>query len=346
MCQPPPPGWPVGDPAAGHGDPQPWRQPPPPWQQPPPWQPPPGPQSQIPRPPKLGCVPLRPLGVGDILDGSIQIIRRNPRVMLGVAAIVAVIQATITGVVQFLLYRQLDQARFASADGGGSPAAVLDPLGRGLGLVFSSLMVATLFGAIVTGVLAPAITEDVLGRTLGLGETWNRARARIWPLLGLAAFTTVLETLGLIPCLVLGLWLWGRWAVAVPALMVEGNSIRGALGRSRQLVNGSFWRVWGIRALGFFLVAFISQLVTLPFAVLGAVIGGGTISDLFGPGSSGVPVVLLLATSAGSIVSLTLTAPIKAAIDALLYVDLRMRKEGLDLVLQQQVARHPFTAMP
>ena len=35
----------------------------------------------------------------------------------------------------------------------------------------------------------------------------------------------------------------------------------------------------------------------------------------------------------------TFTAPVQAAIDSLLYVDLRMRKEGLDLVLQQQVAR-------
>ena len=61
----------------------------------------------------------------------------------------------------------------------------------------------------------------------------------------------VLEVLGLALCLAPGIWLWGIWAVAVPALIIENRSIGGALGRSRALVRGTFWRVWGIRALGF-----------------------------------------------------------------------------------------------
>jgi hypothetical protein len=46
----------------------------------------------------------------------------------------------------------------------------------------------------------------------------------------------------------------------------------------------------------------------------------------------------------------TFTAPVRAGIDALLYVDLRMRKEGMDIALQQaasqRAAAPPATQPP
>ena len=77
--------------------------------------------------------------------------------------------------------------------------------------------------------LTVAITEDIVGRIVTVGEVWARTRRRIWPLLGLSVTITCCEFLGLIPCLVLGVWLWGIWAVAVPAFMVEGTTVRGSL---------------------------------------------------------------------------------------------------------------------
>jgi hypothetical protein len=41
------------------------------------------------------------------------------------------------------------------------------------------------------------------------------------------------------------------------------------------------------------------------------------------------------------VLSATLTEPVRAGIDALLYVDLRMRREGLDIVLQQAARAAP-----
>ena len=99
---PDPPGWPGWD-QPGYGQPGPgqpgYRQPrpgPPGYGQPPP--------GQWPRfseaAPKPGVIPLRPLGVGEILDGAFASIRRNPKAILGLAAVVmtisAVISATIT----------------------------------------------------------------------------------------------------------------------------------------------------------------------------------------------------------------------------------------------------------
>jgi hypothetical protein len=168
---------------------------------------------------------------------------------------------------------------------------------------------------------------------LTIGQAWQRAKPRIWALFGLSLTITLLEALGLIPCLVIGVWLWGIWAVAVPAMMVEGTSVGGSLSRSRQLVQGTFWRVWGIRALGTLLVTIVADLISAPFTVVGLLVGG------FHLGQTHLSGTLILFTAIGSMIAGTITAPVRAAIDALLYVDLRMRKEGLDLVLQQRAAQ-------
>jgi hypothetical protein len=69
-------------------------------------------------------------------------------------------------------------------------------------------------------------------------------------------------------------------------------------------------------------------------------VSGRSFGDLFGSGAdSAVPASYVLITALGSVLSLTITAPVRAAIDALLYVDLRMRKEGLDIVLQQAASQ-------
>ncbi|HSY15210.1 MAG TPA: hypothetical protein VK816_04420 [Jatrophihabitantaceae bacterium] len=317
MGHPLPPGWQSRPPG--------WRAEPTNWQsQPPGW--PPGtygtPFVEAPRP---GCVPLRPLGLGDILDGSFRMLRRNPRATLGLSALVGVIQVAISTAIQIFTLDRLGQVRVASA---GDPTAQTN-LGPVIGGEISGLagvIVSLLLGAVLTGMLTHVITQDVLGVRVSFGAAWAKVRPRMWALIGLALASGILEALGLIPCLTVGIWLWGIWAVAVPALIVEECGVRKALGRSRQLVSGTFWRVWGIRALGAVMVTAASSVVSAPFAVARLSVSGTT---------GHVPLILVLLTAVATLVVTTFTAPIRAGIDALLYVDLRMRKEGLDIVLRQ-----------
>jgi hypothetical protein len=256
-------------------------------------------------------VPLRPLGLADILDGSLRVMRRNPRAMFVPSAVLAVAQVAAIAGLQLSAYRSLS-------------AVQLELIG--------TFVLSAVLGTVLSGLLSLVVTQDVLGVRITARDGLTRLRGRVWALVGLAVAVTVLQTLALLPLLVLGVWLWGLWAVAVPALVVERCTIRGALGRSRRLVAGLWWRVWGIRALGFLLAGLLSLVVSLPFLVLASVVTGtGVLPDA----GSGTPVVHLLIVSLGSVLAATLTAPIRAGIDALLYVDLRMRREGLDIVLQQ-----------
>jgi hypothetical protein len=263
--------------------------------------------------------------VGDILDGAFRATRRNPRVMLGLSAGFAVVQVVVTTATSLLVFHDI-----GDATGSGGGLGIGTALGND-GLQLFALFMTMLLGGVLTGMLSLVVTQDVLGRRMDLAQVWAQTRPRVGTLLGLAVVTSFLSFLGLIACIVTGVWLWGIWAVAIPAGMVERTTVGGALRRSRQLVAGTFWRVWGIRALGWLVLQVVAALISLPFLVLAFVAGGGL--DAFtGPG--GTPVAFLLIVGLGSLIGATLTAPIRAGVDALLYVDLRMRKEGLDIALQ------------
>lgn len=262
--------------------------------------------------PRQGCVPLRPLGVAEILDGSFRAIRRNPAAMFAPAAVLAVVRVAATAGLQLGGYRFLN-------------SVALQLLG--------TFVIGAVLGTVLSGLLAAVVTQDVLGVRITARQALTRLRGRIWALLGLAVVSTVLETLGLIVLAVPGIWLWGLWAVAVPAMVVERTTIRGALARSRQLVTGMWWRVWGIRALAYLLASLLGIVVSVPFLALASAVTGS--GGLLTSSASGSPAVYVLIISVGSVLSATLTEPVRAGIDALLYVDLRMRREGLDIVLQQ-----------
>jgi hypothetical protein len=112
------------------------------------------------------------------------------------------------------------------------------------------------------------------------------------------------------------------------------------LRRSWQLVQGSWWRVFGISLLGFLVVILIGLVLQVPFLVVRSLVGGGTgFTPVLSPGTTAAvaaPSVLGLVIGAiGSIVAATCTRPITAGVTVLLYTDMRMRKEGLDLALHQ-----------
>jgi len=257
-------------------------------------------------------------------------------VVLPLSAVVAVIQAVISITIQL------------SVASGGALVDNSDPghpqfhWGR-IVTGSSGGLINALFAAVLTGMLIVVVTEDVVGRRAGFGLLWHKVRSRLWRLVGLSVVVVVLEYLGLLLCLAPGIWLWGIWAVAVPVLMVENRGIGGSLSRSKSLVDGMFWRVWGIRALGYLLSGVISAVVGLVFGVLGLAVSGGELGRMTVSGgyldTGALPTGTVILLGIGSAVAALLTTPVKAGIDSLLYVDQRMRKENLAADLQAAAAR-------
>jgi hypothetical protein len=207
-----------------------------------------------------------------------------------------------------------------------------------------TLVVSAGLGSVLTGPLSPLYSSDLLGERITIGESLRRVGGRAAPLFLLGLLITVSEGAGLLACVVGGVWLWGIWAVAAPSFTLERVGIRTALGRSRTLVRGTFWRVWGIRALGWFLVYVVTQLIVLPFQALALAVSGVNVLDTNPDTTHAALYVALL--SAGQLLASAVLAPVASAIDVLLYTDLRMRREGMDIVLALPTDPAPTAAGP
>ena len=347
---PQPPGG-YGQPPGGYG------QPPGGYPQPPggAWQPPPA-------APQPGIIPLRPIGVGEMLDGGFTAIRRNPRATLGMSALFLTVASVITTGLAIYLSRHL---RGLPLPAGAAPtASQLMPLlsqaaQYALPVAAVSFIVGFIIQLLLTGVLTVVVGRAVLGYQLSPGEAWRLACPRL-PALLLAALLVALVAV-VAPLLVFGLlvaavaaagaptaliavcsgaaliglacvaaWLWTMLCLTTPAVILEAQGPGAALARSWRLVRHSFWRVFGIQLLTVLIVAVASFVLELPFQVVSVVFQAGGSLGLMG--ATTIP--SLIVSAIGALAAGTLTRPLAAAVTVLLYVDLRMRKEGLDLVLR------------
>ncbi|HEV7754724.1 MAG TPA: hypothetical protein VGO94_02590 [Mycobacteriales bacterium] len=268
-------------------------------------------------------VPLRPLGLGEVLDGAVEAVRRNPRTTLAFGAALAAAGQAVTVPVQYL-FRDIAPG----ASGSDAPVAVLTEvlaLGASAAALFA---VGTVLSVVLGGALAVVVGDAVIGRRPGPAEVWVRVRRRLFALVGLGVGVTVALGAGLTIGLGLGaVFVFAVVALTAPVLMLEDAGIRQAFRRSWRLTIRDFWRVLGIRAVATLVSALVTVVLALPFTIGAVVLGGGP----FTTGTA--PLTALAVTALGALVAGTVAGPFGGAVDALLYVDRRMRAEGLDIEL-------------
>ncbi|MFF2066551.1 hypothetical protein ACFVWZ_32900 [Streptomyces sp. NPDC058200] len=309
------------------------------------------------RPPaaKPGVIPLRPLGVGEILDGAVSTLRAHWRTVLGVTIAVAVISQIGDILVQRYLLPEpvaLDpEANPSEALSQAADSAQSSLIGLAPSLLI--MVIGTLF---TTAVLTVVISRSVLGRPVTLSEAWHEARPRLPQLLGLTLLLPLMSaavmTVGILPGLLVGsapgialalvgglaafaviIWLMVRFSLASPALMLERQGVLPSLRRSAKLVGGAWWRTFGVLALTLLLTFVVSMVIAIPFAVLAAAVDSDGLSGLLSGSSPDVGWPFLIITGIGTVIASAITYPISAGVTVLLYVDQRIRREALDLEL-------------
>jgi hypothetical protein len=320
-----PPGWSAEQPPAQPG----WAQPPTPQPQPG-WGQAPAPQQgwgwQRPPEVKPGVIPLRPLGVGEILDGAISTMRAHPKLMLGFSAIVVAVSQVISTAMLWLLFR--DVSRLEQFDENTPPSEIFSVLGGVFAGAGAAAVITVLAQVFLTGFLTVVVSRAVLGQRMEFGEAWAQLRPRLLALLGLTFAYGAIVFLGLLLCIIPGIWLYVLFGLATPALILERQSIGRAFGRSRDLVQGSWWRVFGILLLAGIIAVVIGQIIQTPFAI-----AGGGFSSMFSAEPEAPTLTMLILSAIGATIAGTITYPFSAGVTALLYVDQRMRREALDIEL-------------
>ncbi|MDX3068016.1 glycerophosphoryl diester phosphodiesterase membrane domain-containing protein, partial [Streptomyces sp. ND04-05B] len=310
------------------------------------------------RPPmaaKPGVIPLRPLGVGEILDGAVSTMRANWRPVLGISLAVSV----VTEILALLLQRYLlPDATSVDANAVGAEALrqASDSARSELIATAPATLLAMIATLITTSVLTVVISRSVLGRTVTLSEAWAEARPRLLPLLGLTLLLSLMSVaimaVALLPGFLLGgnsglallflgfigacaviLWLMIRFTLAAPALMLERQSVLTSLRRSAKLVKGNWWRTFGILALTYLLVLVVTLIIAIPFGIIAIMADSNGLNEFLNSSSSDYGWPFLIIMGIGEVIVSTLTYPFTAGVMALLYVDQRIRREALDLDL-------------
>jgi hypothetical protein len=218
------------------------------------------------------------LDVGGVIRRVFDIYVEQASVLLPASAVVFV----ITGIVSALL---------VAASSGLAIVALL-----------LTLVATTLF----TGMVVELVSDIQDGRR---DHSPGQLLRSVTPVLGQLLLVGIVAgvgvAIGLVLIIVPGLILITIWAVAAPVVVLERPGVFAALGRSRELVNGNGWQVFGVIFVLFFLVLFVSAGVEIA-------------ADQAGTGAA-----LIARVVVG-----VLTGPISALAAAVLYFELKQSKSA------------------
>ena len=200
------------------------------------------------------------------------------------------------------------------------PAVAGESVPLAIALVVLLVVASWVLSIIAAGAILYAVILHYLGLQAKVSTCYAWAANRFWsllvaailyPLVVILLFVTVIG----IP---LAFYLTASWYFYMPVILLEGRGPVQALGRSRRLVRGTWWRVFGVGIV----------FTILSFFLLGAVGIPAELASLVGSTVGNIAAVI-----GGAIVM-----PILPIAAILLYIDLRVRKEGYTLeALAQEV---------
>ena len=262
---------------------------------------------------------LRPLGIGETLDVSLKIAWHNLGTLARIVLLVVGPAQVIIAIVNISAipdYRPGNQFFGSSSSGTVSDSDLWTVVAASI----AALVISFLASQFATGACFRAVAETYLGRKSGWRSSLGFAARRFHSILWIVILGGVLTILATFLCILPGVYLGVAFAVALPVLMSEGQKGRHALGRSRDLVRGRWWKTAILLLVAGLLAKILSSIVS------------GAISALSGVGGDDPVVLFFIAAVAGTAGAL-ISTPFSAAYHTVLYFDLRVRKEAFDLRL-------------
>jgi len=255
---------------------------------------------------------LRPLNFGEILDGAFTLYRRHFSTMF---------LTTLIPFVPLLLY----WAGFAAVVRTDAPEEI-ETATNLANLISIPLSLLPYF--LVYGALIHQVARALEGALVERGEAYRVATRRLLPMLGAGLLAGLLAVLALPFLIVPAILVMIMFLFSSQAVVVEGKGPVEALKRSRALAKGSWGRIAGIWLLTMLIVMVPGSVVG--GAVFAVAMGGAILSGNI----EAMTVLPVWATTLANLLSTlvsALTTPFMVATLTLLYFDLRVRSEALDL---------------
>ena len=153
--------------------------------------------------------------------------------------------------------------------------AVLALAGGTIGILLGSF-VSVVAAFVLQATLVKAVQDVRDGHAdLSIGQTVNEALPFIASVAGASILAGIAITIGLILVIVPGLWLITIWAVIIPVIVIERSGALASFERSRQLVRGHGWHVFGTLVLVFVILIVVDIVLGVIFLALPIVLRSG-----------------------------------------------------------------------
>jgi hypothetical protein len=216
--------------------------------------------------------PRKRISVGAVIDETFKLYGQNVVALLGSAIVVFVIVGVVAGLLQT----------------------------GGLVLALIAAIIQLAGQALYTGFVVKLVQDARDGRRdQTIGDLFSAAAPAILSLIAFGILFGIAVGIGFLLLIVPGLILLTIWSVGAPAIVAERAGVFEAFGRSRELVRGEGWTVFGTLVV-----------VLLIVIVIGIILG-----IIATPISDGATVV-------ASIISSVITAPIFALAVSVMFFDL------------------------
>ncbi len=265
---------------------------------------------------------LRPLAIGQILDAAIKLYSRNTlsmwKIVLAVIVPLAIIEELVIGA-------SLPAGAFVHKGVLYTPSGQLSTPALGTTVEIVLGIIAPL---LVNAALALFLVDAYVGKRLDWVRSLRAAGGRLRDLLWLTIVYTILVVIAFVLFIIPGIWLAVAWSVAIPALMFEHLGAVTALRRSFGLVRHRWWPTFAALLVAVLMLGIVVLVVE---AIFSAVERSAGVSS---------PTLWLAINGLGTVLGNLITFPFIGAVVAVIYIDLRVRKEGLDL---EQLAAGPAT---
>ncbi len=260
----------------------------------------------------------RPLTLGEILDRTFTLYRKNFLLFLGITAIpqlltlgVNILQVMTTKFPAAVSQQHEFQMRTARSG----------MLAFGLigGLVF--LVVFVLVYLMTQGATIYAVSDLYLGRPATIGGSLKKMWGHLADLFGVTLLNGLAVLAATVFFIIPGIYVACRLLICVPVALLEEAGARSSLERSWELTRGNAGRSFLIYVLYFAMFYGISLVFVLPSTMMLA----------FAAKDPSMRMLSLVLMQVGSFAATVLVGPFLLIATAVFYYDLRVTKEAFDL---------------
>lgn len=286
---------------------------------------------------------LRPMSLPELLDQAFRLYRRNFLKLIGIIALPFIPLSLLQSASSYFMANASTEF-IASPTGLPSSNYWLSILGTFVSLILQGIFVYGLAAAAVTN----AVADDYTGQPIGVFDSYRKLGGGWLKLMGgQIIFWIMAFVWAIVPCIGWltgsGVFVAGLWIVLplLPAVvMLEKNSIFNSLRRAWDLARSRFWWMMGF---GFVLNVFGQLIITGPIALITAFGGVFLSSSNFDLQQQAILISVLQAI--GSSLGGLLYLPLYFTAATVIYFDLRIRSEGLDLALMAARESDPDTTI-